>query len=148
MQHRQVLFVLGSEDLSAGALMPEAIEASLLASELRASARPIRDLGFDPPTPFVPRNEAGGSEGLGAMTAEHGDGASMGRCITSSLRTTYFGHQISIEPAEWGFQALVAEPRSGVRLIAVSKSAMQALENAFDIIDDRMNQQKNLSRDS
>lgn len=81
------------------------------------------------------------------MMAEHGDGTSMGRCMTSSLRTTYFGHQISIEPAEWGFLALVAEPRSGVRLIAVSKSAMQALENAFDIIDDRLSQQKNLSRD-
>jgi hypothetical protein len=72
------------------------------------------------------------------MIVEHGDGPSMVPCVTSSLTTTYFGHQISIEPVEWGFLASVAEPRSGVRLIAVSKSAIQALENAFDIIDHRL----------
>ncbi len=66
--------------------------------------------------------------------------------LTSSLKTTYFGYQISIEPAEWGFLVLVAELRSGVRLIGFSKSAMQALENAFDIIDDRLGQRKDRSR--
>jgi len=50
----------------------------------------------------------------------------MERYMASSLKTTYFGHQISIEPAEW-FLALVPSLLS-VRLIAVSKSAMQALE--------------------
>jgi len=79
------------------------------------------------------------------MTAKPGDSAGKGLSKTSSLRTTYFGHHISIEPAEWGFQAFVAEPRSGLRLIAASKSAIQALEYAFDIIDDRLNQQKTLS---
>jgi hypothetical protein len=80
-----------------------------------------------------------GSVGLGAMITEHGDGAGIDRGMTSSLKTTYFGHQISIEAAEWGFLASVVEPRSGARFIAASKSAMQALTNAFDIIDDRLN---------
>jgi hypothetical protein len=80
-----------------------------------------------------------GTEGLGAMITEHGDDPRIERGMNSSLKTTYFGHQISIEPAEWGFLALVVEPHSGVRFIAVSKSAMQALANAFDIVDDRLN---------
>lgn len=80
------------------------------------------------------------------MMAEHGDSPGIDHCMISSLKTVYFGHQISIEPAEWGFLVLVADPRSGVRFIAVSKSAMQALENAFDIIDDRLGQRKDRSR--
>lgn len=128
--------------------MPAAIEARLLASELRASARPGRGLGLDPPIDIhALENEMSGTEGLGAAMAEHGDSARMGRCMTSSLRTTYFGYHIRIQPDEWGFQASVAEPRSGVRFIAIGTSAMQALEYAFDIIDDRLNQRKNFSRD-
>jgi hypothetical protein len=64
------------------------------------------------------------------------------------IRTTYFGHQINIEPVEWGFLASVAEPGSGARLITVSKTAVQALENAFDIIDEILNQQNERSNDS
>lgn len=74
------------------------------------------------------------------MMAERSDGLSMPSAMTSLLTMTYLGHQISIEPAEWGFRILVAEPRSGVCLVAASKSATRALENAFDIIDDRLNQ--------
>jgi len=73
------------------------------------------------------------------MMAEQG-GTGIDRARPSSLETTYFGHQISIEPVEWGFLVSVADPRSGVRFTAVSKSAMQALENAFDVIDDRLSQ--------
>lgn len=148
MQH--LMYRLFSEvGISArGPLMPAAIEASLVAGELRALARPVRDSGFDPPNDdHALDNEVSGTEGLGAATAEHGDGTGMGRCMASSPRTTYFGHHISIQPDEWGFQALVAEPGSGMRLIALGTSAMQALEHAFDIIDVRLNQRENLSRD-
>jgi len=80
------------------------------------------------------------------MNADNGQANDIRPCVTSSLTTTYLGHQISIEPAEWGFLALVAEPRSGVRLIASSMSAMQALENAFDIIDARLSRPFNNER--
>jgi hypothetical protein len=71
----------------------------------------------------------------------------MDRCMTSSLTTMYFGHQISIEPVEWGFLASVAEPRSGVRIIAVGKSVMQALDSAFDVVDDRLRQPQSRSHE-
>jgi hypothetical protein len=72
-----------------------------------------------------------------AMVAEQWTGCSVASCM-SSLTTTYFDHQIIIEPAEWGFLILIVVPGSGVRHVAVNTSAMQALENAFDLIDNSL----------
>lgn len=53
-----------------------------------------------------------------------------------ALTTTYLGHDIEIEPFEWGYLAHIFEPRSNARFVAVSSSAFKALEDAFDAIDD------------
>jgi hypothetical protein len=53
-----------------------------------------------------------------------------------SLTTTYLGHRIDIEPCEWGYLARVIEEKSDRQLVTVNASAMQALENAFDLIDE------------
>jgi hypothetical protein len=60
---------------------------------------------------------------------------------TPSLTTTYLGHRITIEPAEWGFLISVCGPGSDTRLVAMSPSAMQALERAFDVVDDTVKQE-------
>jgi hypothetical protein len=52
-----------------------------------------------------------------------------------SLSTTYFGHRISIQPAEWGYLAEITVPGSDDRLVAVNSSALRALDDAFDVID-------------
>jgi hypothetical protein len=52
-----------------------------------------------------------------------------------SLMTTYFGHRISIEPAEWGYLAEVIVPGSKDRLVAANASAFRALDDAFEMID-------------
>jgi hypothetical protein len=51
------------------------------------------------------------------------------------MTTTYRGHEITIEPFEWGYLAQIVESDSGKRLIAGSRSALTALEDAFDVID-------------
>ncbi len=52
-----------------------------------------------------------------------------------SLMTTYFGHRISIEPAEWGYLAEITVPGSDDRLVAANSSAFRALDDAFEAID-------------
>ena len=52
-----------------------------------------------------------------------------------SLKTTYFGHRISIEPAEWGYLAEIIVPGSEDRLVAANSSAFRALDDAFEMID-------------
>jgi len=52
-----------------------------------------------------------------------------------SLMTTYLGHRISIEPAEWGYLAEITLPDSPTRLVAVNASPFRALDDAFDVID-------------
>jgi hypothetical protein len=52
-----------------------------------------------------------------------------------SLTTTYLGHRISIQPAEWGYLAEITVPGSDDRLVAVNSSAFRALDDAFDVID-------------
>lgn len=52
-----------------------------------------------------------------------------------SLITTYFGHRISIEPAEWGYLAEITVPGSDDRLVAANSSAFRALDDAFEAID-------------
>jgi hypothetical protein len=51
------------------------------------------------------------------------------------LTTTYLGHRISIEPFEWGYLAHIVEPQSNKRLIAANASALRALEDAFEVVD-------------
>lgn len=46
----------------------------------------------------------------------------------SSLATKYLGHRIMIEPAEWGLLISVSGAGSDALLVAMSKSAMKALE--------------------
>jgi hypothetical protein len=58
--------------------------------------------------------------------------------MASSMTTTYFGHRINIERFEWGYLAEVVEPGSGRHWIAVYSSALQALENAFEAIDESL----------
>ena len=54
----------------------------------------------------------------------------------SSLLTTYLGHRISIEPAEWGgYMAEITIPGSPTRMVAANSSAFRALDDAFDVID-------------
>ncbi len=55
-----------------------------------------------------------------------------------SFMTTYPGHNIEIEPFEWGYLAHISEPRSNTRLVAASSSAFKALEDAFEMIDDAL----------
>jgi hypothetical protein len=52
-----------------------------------------------------------------------------------SLMTTYFGHRISIEPAEWGYLAEIIVPGSEDRLVAANSSPFRALDDAFELID-------------
>ena len=52
-----------------------------------------------------------------------------------SLTTTYFGHRISIEPAEWGYLAEITVPGSKAPLVAANSSAFQALDDAFEVVD-------------
>jgi hypothetical protein len=54
------------------------------------------------------------------------------------LTTTYLGHNIEIEPFEWGYLAHVLEPGSKTRFVAASSSVLKALEGAFEIIDQAM----------
>lgn len=58
--------------------------------------------------------------------------------MSSSLTTTYFGHRIIIEPYEWGYLAQIIKPETGERLIAANSSAMKALEDAFELVDDSL----------
>jgi hypothetical protein len=55
-----------------------------------------------------------------------------------SLMTTYFGHRISIEPAEWGYLAEITVPGSENRLVAANSSAFRALDDAFEMIDEHL----------
>jgi hypothetical protein len=52
-----------------------------------------------------------------------------------SLTTTYLGHRISIEPAEWGYLAEITVPGTNDRLVAANSSAFRALDDAFDMIE-------------
>jgi hypothetical protein len=52
--------------------------------------------------------------------------------------TTYLGHNIEIEPFEWGYLAHILQPGSNARFVAASSSAFKALEDAFDAIDDAL----------
>lgn len=56
--------------------------------------------------------------------------------MASALTTTYHGHDIKIEPFEWGYLAHVVDPRSNKRFIAANASAFKALDEAFNVIDD------------
>jgi hypothetical protein len=58
--------------------------------------------------------------------------------MASELTTTYFGHRIRVEPFEWGYLAQVVDLRSNRRFVAASASAMRALEDAFEIIDESL----------
>jgi hypothetical protein len=55
--------------------------------------------------------------------------------MSSPVTTTYCGHQITIEPFEWGYLAQIVEPNSGRRFIAARTTATRALDDAFDVID-------------
>jgi hypothetical protein len=59
--------------------------------------------------------------------------------MASALTTTYLGHDIRIEPFEWGYLAEVVEPRSNTRFVAANASAFKALEEAFNVIDESLN---------
>ena len=56
------------------------------------------------------------------------------------LNATYFGYLITIEPSEWGFVAEIEAPGAAARFVASNSSVMRALEKAFDLIDDRLNE--------
>jgi len=56
----------------------------------------------------------------------------------NSLTTTYLGHQINIAPAEWGYLAEITVPGSEDRLVAANSSVFRALDDAFDVIDGRI----------
>jgi hypothetical protein len=58
--------------------------------------------------------------------------------MSSPVTTTYCGHQITIEPYEWGYLAQIVEPGSGRRFIAARPTAMRVLDDAFDAIDDSL----------
>jgi hypothetical protein len=55
------------------------------------------------------------------------------------LSTTYLGHRIDIEPFEWGYLAHVLKPGSDAHLVAASSSVFKALDGAFEIIEDSLN---------
>jgi len=55
--------------------------------------------------------------------------------MPSSLTTTYLGHKIEIEPFEWGYVARIGEPGSSLQFTTATASAFQALEKAFDIVE-------------
>jgi hypothetical protein len=55
-----------------------------------------------------------------------------------SLTTTYLGHRISIELAEWGYLAEITLPGCEDRLVAANSSVFRALDDAFDVIDGRI----------
>jgi hypothetical protein len=59
--------------------------------------------------------------------------------MASALTTTYFGHDIRIEPFEWGYLAQVVDARSKARFVAANASAFRALEEAFNVIDESRN---------
>ncbi len=56
----------------------------------------------------------------------------------TTLMTTYLGHRISIAPAEWGYLAEITVPDSEDRLVAANSSVFRALDDAFDVIDERI----------
>jgi hypothetical protein len=56
--------------------------------------------------------------------------------METPLQTTYRGHHILIEPYEWGYLAHIVELGSGKRFIAANTSALRALEDAFDVVDE------------
>lgn len=56
--------------------------------------------------------------------------------MSSALTTTYQGHNIKIEPYEWGYLAHVVNVSSNKRFIAANPSAFRALEEAFNVIDE------------
>jgi hypothetical protein len=58
--------------------------------------------------------------------------------MNSAMTTTYLGHRINIEPFEWGYLAHIVELESDRRLIAARTSALQALEDAFDAVDEML----------
>ncbi len=58
--------------------------------------------------------------------------------MDTPLRTTYLGYQISIEPSEWGYLAHIVEPVSKKHFIAANASALRALEDAFEVIDENV----------
>jgi hypothetical protein len=59
----------------------------------------------------------------------------------SPITTTYLGHRIVIEPFEWGFLAQVVAPNRGQRLTAANPTALGALERAFELVDERLEDQ-------
>ena len=58
--------------------------------------------------------------------------------MDAPLTTTYFGHRIRIEPSEWGYLAHILQETTGRRFIAANSSAMQALDAAFEMIDENL----------
>jgi len=58
------------------------------------------------------------------------------KSMETPLQTTYRGHKISIESAEWGYLAQIVAPGSTKRLIAANASVLRALEDAFEVIDE------------
>lgn len=60
--------------------------------------------------------------------------------------TTYFGHRISIEPAEWGYVAEITVPGSDARLVAANTSAFRALDDAFEVIDQHRYRQSSMTQ--
>ena len=55
----------------------------------------------------------------------------------SALTTTYLGRRISIEPFEWGYLTHV-ELGDEKRLVGAHATALQALERAFEIVDETL----------
>ena len=72
------------------------------------------------------------------LAAELGTSPLRKSVMAFSLTTTYFGHRITIDRFEWGYLAEVVEPDSGRHWVAVNSSALQALENAFEAIDESL----------
>ena len=98
-----------------GALMlPAAIEASFLEREFRALVRHVRGFGSHPPND-VHRLEirCAAPKDSRPWWRKHGRGPGIRPLHDLVSEIDAFDHQISIEPAEWGFLVLVADPRSG-----------------------------------
>ena len=60
--------------------------------------------------------------------------------MSPSASTTYLGHRIDIERFEFGYLAHVVEPESNRRLTAAHPTALEALERAFDMVEQQVKQ--------
>lgn len=60
--------------------------------------------------------------------------------MSPSASTTYLGHRIDIERFEFGYLAHVVEPESKRRLTAAHPTALEALERAFDMVEQQVKQ--------